>query len=379
MDFLKSCVFFFLVPFVSFSQNETLYKRMSQATVGKFLYDKNIKIINDSVDIYIKVNLKGYCHSVDFVSNSKTKFTLNTKTIISKVDQQLNWIYNDSIVDLCLQYEEYQSCGDYFSNRGRNHRYYNYAGHGYSNDLLYIITNSDYGYGIFVEPESDDFLTLNTNNQNSGKGYVEEWLVFSSLEEGFQFLNSNEVVEKGRELQEIQDKAILKENEMKSMPIDLFELPYKFHFGMTEFEVEKQLKFMFGSFTKDIVDSYQFKNVKERKIFKDILYSVVENEVILRIQIWYFENKIIRIGYSHWNKNHSRIDDLDLKIKEKLSLIRNENYLLFDIFLSESGIEGNHLIWSIEELERLKGEEDFLVAEKNKDKKDLENRIGNKM
>ncbi|WP_428224648.1 hypothetical protein [Flavobacterium sp.] len=367
----------FFILFSSFAFSQSFITELADKTVGKFLYDKNIKIVNDSIDIFLRVNSKGYCYALDFVSNDKTKFTLSDQAIAHKVNKDFEWIYNDSITVESLKYDEYQSCGDYLSHRGRNHRYDNYVNHANSEKQIYIILNSDKGYAVLVEPDDVDFLT--PNNEGESNSSIDDWIEFQTLQEGISFLKSDEVIFKANKLRQVQEDIQRKNEEMRKFPISSLELPYKFRFGMSEQTVANHLKEIFKSYTKHEITSSRFANAKKKRVYKEMEYVITENTTYLKIELCFLYDKIIKIGYSHWDKNHSRLYDLDLKIQSKLTAIKNEYGLLFDILFSNSQIEGAHQIWSISENERLIFEEKFFEEEKFQRSKEIENKIGNKM
>lgn len=356
--------------FYVYSQN--FIKELSEKTVGKFLYNENVTISNDSIDIFIKVNEKGYCYAVDFVTNDKIKYTLTDEILSTKVDKTLVWMQNDSIITESLKYDEYQSWGDYFSNRGRNHRYDAYAIHSYSKELIYVILNSEYGYAVLVEPENTDFLTENISDESYGESIIDQTIKFSNLKDGLQFLNSDEVKNKGIELQNNYNEIVRKENELKAIPIDSIELPYKIRFGMTELEFEKYLTILFRNFKKELQDEISYREAFKKGIYKNVVYDIKDGETLLRMQLKFFHNKLFFIGYAHLDKYNSNIEELDKKVEEKLKQIKVEN-LLFDIYTQYNEKQ----IWSIKEKENFHKEEQELMNSIYEAKK--QNSIGKKM
>lgn len=365
-------LFFIFFSNIIYSQN--FIKELSEKTVGKFLYDKNIEINNDTLDIYIRVNSKGFCFAVDVLTNSKTKVTLGENQLKKLIGRDMNWVRNDTIISQSLIFDEYQSFGDYLSQRGRNHRYDNYFEHAQVDEIIYLLLYTASDYAILVEPANTEFLTFNEDNSIYKNSISNESIFFNSIHEANLFLNSDEVKNKGIELQNIQNEIIRKHNEMNLIDISSIELPYKVRLGMTELEFEKHLMSLFGNFKKEVQDEISYREAIKKGIYKKVEYNIKYDEAVLRLEIKLFYNKLFHIGYSHFDNNLSEIDELDFKIKEKLKLIKNEYNLLFEI-----NTQYDNKIWSLSEKEKFEQEEQILMNSIYEAKKQKQNSIENKM
>lgn len=367
----------FFVLFSSITYSQSFINELSQKTVGKFLYDKNIKIKNDTINVFIKVNKQGYCYATDFVSDEKINWILSLEATEKLIESNIEWIQNNTIIQESLKYDEFQSF-DYLSHRGRNHRYDSYNSHVIIDKIRYVTLHSDSGYAILSETTDNGFLTIE-DGSNEGNSSTNDWIEFNSIDEGLAFLNSAEVKNKGKDLSEIHITKKKQAEAILATPLNTIELPYKLFFDWREIDIDKHLQSLFGKFKKTLVDNLSFKEAKKARIYKEIDYSITDTNSTLNLSFIFYNGKVFSIGYSHWNNYYSRISDLDAKIIQKLELLQKTFDGLFELNISENQIEGNHLIWIAKEKEKFLQENELLLEKLYLEKKDKENNIGNKM
>ena len=370
-------LFFFL--FSSFAFSQSFITELADKTVGKFLYDKNIEIKTDTLDIYIRVNDIGFCYALDVLTTDKTKTNLGYKSLKKIIGNDLDWVDNDSIVEKSLDFDEYQTCVDYLSYRGRNSRYYHYLEHAQAENMIYILLRSANTYAILVEPVKTEFLTYNEEETHYQNSIAEEIITFNSLDEAYLFLNSDEVNNKGIELKKVQDEIIKSENEMRAIPISSIELPYKMKIGITEAEADKNIMMLFGNYVKDIEDP-EYQESFKKGIYKEVSYLIKDGISSLRIYIKFFHNKVFHIGYSHFvNDYSSPNEELNTQIFDKLELIANNYYLLFEINSYSPQESFNNSVWSMEEKLKFEKENEELLNSIQEARTKKENSIGRKM
>lgn len=370
-------LFFFL--FSSFAFSQSFITELADKTVGKFLYDKNIEIKTDTLDIYIRVNDIGFCYALDVLTTDKTKTNLGYKSLKKIIGNDLDWVDNDSIVEKSLDFDEYQTCVDYLSYRGRNSRYYHYLEHAQAENMIYILLRSANTYAILVEPVKTEFLTYNEEETHYQNSIAEEIITFNSLDEAYLFLNSDEVNNKGIELKKVQDEIIKSENEMRAIPISSIELPYKMQIGITEAEADKNIMMLFGNYVKDIEDP-EYQESFKKGIYKEVSYLIKDGISSLRIYIKFFHNKVFHIGYSHFvNDYSSPNEELNTQIFDKLELIANNYYLLFEINSYSPQESFNNSVWSMEEKLKFEEENEELLNSIQEARTKKENSIGRKM
>lgn len=365
----------FFILFTSLAFSQSFITELADKTVGKFLYDKNIEIETDSLNIYVRVNAKGYCYALDVLNIDKSKPNLSEKNLKKLIGEDLEWIDNDSIIEESLVFDEYKFCDNMLTlTGGLNSRYDRYLKHTKINDIKFIISRSNYGYSIFSEPINTDFLT----EDDSSKSIPNEWITLKSLDKAYLLLNSDEVKNKGIELKKVQDDLIKSENEMKAIPISSIDLPYKIRFGMTESDVEKHFMTLFGNFKKNIEEEFTYKESFKKGIYKEVEYDVKDGVTLLRVKLKLLHNKIFYISYAHLDKYFSNIVELDARVEEKILLIQENYYLLFDtdIYIYE---QGENSIWSIDENLKFEKEDEELRQSIYQAEKNRENRIGKKM
>ncbi|EOG6905560.1 hypothetical protein ACLH3R_002182 [Flavobacterium psychrophilum] len=368
----------FFILFSTFAFSQSFITDLADKTVGKFLYDKNIKIETDTLDIYIRVNDIGFCYALDFVSNNKSTKHLSNKYIKKIIGSETDWDSNESLFNAddnqfnrSLEDEEYYFENEEYLSSDKN-RYNNYKEHVKINNIYYLFTKSNSNYKILAEYSIDEFNPFkNSNYVNS-----EEIIIFNSISKAYEFLNSFEVINQGALLKKVQDELIQSENEMRKIPITSFELPYKIRFGISESDVEKHLTNLFGYFKKTIEDQLTYNIAYKRGIYKEVEYEIKDGYSQLNLYLRFYQNKVFQIGYLH-NSNYSDNNKLDNEIWLKLSEIENKYYVLFDI--GKGSRDYKNAIWIIEENEKYEKEYKMLLDNEVQAEKNRENRIGKKM
>ena len=126
-------------------------------------------------------------------------------------------------------------------------------------DISNISKTADFFMDYFIE--SEDNIDLISYKIYGDISYYWTILLVNNIQDAlFDLpLNSDEVKNKGIELQNIQNEIIRKHNEMNLIDISSIELPYKVRLGMTELEFEKHLMSLFGNFKKEVQDEISYR------------------------------------------------------------------------------------------------------------------------
>lgn len=365
-------LFFILFSSLAFSQS--FITELADKTVGKILFDKNMNIKTDTLDIYIRVNDKGYCYALDVYSSTQVSKKISNNKLKSLISNNLDWEFNDSIINESLYFKEYESLVDSNPNNDNENRYTYYKEHLEINDKVFLLIRKNNNYAIYIEPLETEFLTSEEDEYNK----IVETETFYSLDDVDLFLKSNEVANKAIKLKKIQDEINNRENNLNNFPISSIELPYKLHLGLTKIEIEKHLTNLFGNFIVEVQDSYSYKESFQKGIYQEVLYSVKEGVSNLRIYMKFFHNKVFHIGYSHFN-NFSENEELNTEVYNKLLLIKNKYDLLFDINYNGYDDDDNNSIWSIKEELKFEEENEELLNSIEEAKRKKQNSIGKKM
>jgi hypothetical protein len=304
----------FLISLNANSQSN--YKELCDLTVGKFLIDKNIKITNDTLNILVNVNKKGFCFATDIILNKEINKYQNVKRSFSANN---NWITNDSIIEKKLKYDEFQSFVNYFSHRGRNHRYDNYVSHNTIGNTDYTIIDSENEIAFLVETNDYENLLYNLNDSN-GLSVEENIIEFDNISDAIKFLKSESILIKGQDLYNLdkseKDKILAK----RATPINSIELPYKLKFDIDEIELDNILKELFKKFEKlnIVYDSSFLPNKEKGKIksnseellfIKSFSYTMKDEfKSVLEIIVKFYNGKSYSYSFSHRNQYGDNIE-----------------------------------------------------------------------
>lgn len=380
---VKQKILLLFLMFSTITYSQTTLQQIRTLTLGKFIYDANISIRNDSIQIDIKVNNKGFCYAVDMVYVGKNERP-DSKTVEKTVQTSNQWIYEYNYEEL-NRHETFKRSSSLISQRGLGHRYDGYYSHIIENNIKYIILGDVRECGALLS-ETTDLKNIDdrkyslvksksieeTKNEENHNILLTE-PTFKSEIEALEFLKSSTVIEKQKELIAIDNVEKERIAKIIATPVESIVLPYKFRFGMTILQVENHLISIGNKITKD-KPSWSTENTSLTNYES---YTIKNSEdSFFKLGVRFYNGKAFSFDYSHGGFHYNEELDklLGIKIETLLSdyigLLNGEDGSFNG---NPSSIFVNKISNNVNELEeKLKVE----IEEKKRDKK---NSVGNKM